>query len=479
MRMPRSDTDGLGITDDRLLPVEAGVRDIARELYERVAAAPIISPHGHVPAALLAENAPFEEPAGLLLARDHYIHRMLHAQGVAIADVAGDRIDPRHAWRLLGRHFHALDGTASSYWLQDQLRTVFRIDEALTESTADDVYERISAQLGTPEYRPRALFDRFDISVLATTDDPLDDLAAHERLRRDPSFRGRVVPTFRPDAYIDAEGDRFVSAVSRLLARTGDATTFPGYLSALRERRAYFVDRGAMSLDVGVADAYTVDLTSSEAETTFQRVLRGTATSSERRALRGHAVLQLAGMCLDDGLSMTLHAGVFRNHSPQTHARYGPDMGHDIPTAAAFTEPLKPLLDKFGLDSRLRLILFCIDELAYSREIAPLAGFYPSVFIGAPWWFLDAPDALLRWRSAVTEIAGFYRTSGFIDDTRAFLSIPSRHDVSRRVDAAFLARYVAQGRLREADAARIIDDTVDAIPRRAFGLATEEELTRA
>jgi glucuronate isomerase len=477
--MLRSATDEPAVTRDRLLPVEPGVREIARDLYARVAAAPIISPHGHVPAVLLADDTPFEEPATLLLARDHYIHRMLHAERVSISDVAGDRIDPRHAWWLLGRHFHVLDGTASSYWLQDQLRTVFGIDEALTEASAGEIYERVSTQLAMPEYRPRALFDRFDISVLATTDDPLDDLASHERLRDDPSFTGRVVPTFRPDAYIDAEGDGFVSALSRLLAATRNTSTFAGYLAALRERRAYFVDRGAVSLDVGVVDAHTVDLTSSEAETIFQRILRGSATSRERRAFRGHAVLQLAGMCLDDGLTMTLHAGVFRNHSAQTHARYGPDMGHDIPTAVEFTEPLKPLLDKFGLDSRLRLILFCIDELAYSREIAPLAGFYPSVFIGAPWWFLDAPDSLLRWRSAVTEIAGFYRTSGFIDDTRAFLSIPSRHDVSRRVDAAFLARYVAQGRLREADAARIIDDTVDAIPRRAFGLSQEEVVTRA
>lgn len=471
MRMPRNATAESASTRDRLLPVEPGVREIARDLYARVAAAPIISPHGHVPAALLADDAPFEEPATLFLARDHYIHRMLHAEGVALSDVTGDEVDPRHAWRLLGRQFHTLDGTASSYWLQDQLRTVFGVDEALTEASADDIYERVSAQLGQDEYRPRALFERFDISVLATTDDPLDDLAAHERLRADPSFTGRVVPTFRPDAYIDAEGDGFVSAVSRLLESTRSPSTFAGYLGALKERRAYFVDRGAVSLDVGVADAFTVDLTLSEADAIFQRVLRGSATASERRAFRGHAVLQLAGMCLDDGLTMTMHAGVFRNHSPQTHAQYGPDMGHDIPVAVSFTEPLKPLLDKFGLDPRLRLILFCIDELAYSREIAPLAGFYPSVFVGAPWWFLDAPDSLLRWRSAVTEIAGFYRTSGFIDDTRAFLSIPSRHDVARRVDAAFLARSVSQGRLREADAARIIDDTVDAIPRRAFGLS--------
>ncbi len=477
MRVPRiavTDLGGATAPDpirDRLLPVEPDVRDIARELYSRIATAPIISPHGHVPATLLAEDAPFEEPASLLLARDHYIHRMLHAEGVDLSEVTGEQVNPRRAWRLLGRHFHALDGTASSYWLQDQLRTVFGVDEAFTEASADDIYERVSTRLAAPEYRPRALFERFDIAVLATTDDPLDDLVAHERLRTDPSFRGRVVPTFRPDAYIDADGAGFISAVTRLLAATGQASTFAGYLAALRERRAYFVDRGAVSLDVGVVDAFTVDLTSSEAEIIFQRVLRGSATPSERRAFRGHAVLQLAGMCLDDGLTMTLHAGVFRNHSPQTHTRYGPDMGHDIPTAVTFTEPLKPLLDRFGLDPRLRLILFCIDELAYSREIAPLAGFYPSVFVGAPWWFLDAPDSLLRWRSAVTEIAGFYRTSGFIDDTRAFLSIPSRHDVARRVDAAFLARYVSQGRLRVAEAERIMDDTVDAIPRRAFGLS--------
>ena len=457
--------------DDRLLPREPATRDIARHLYEQVARAGIISPHGHVPARILAEDQPFSDPATLFVSSDHYVTRQLHASGVSMDALSvAYGADPREVWRTLAGHAHVLAGTASAFWLRDELASVFGIEDELAPDNADEVFDRISALLPQPEYRPRALFGRFGIQVLATTDDPLDPLEAHQALSDSATFTGRVMPTLRADAYIDPAGPNFTVNTERLLSVTGAPATFAGYLTALRERRAYFAGRGAVSVDVGVTDPATADLTAAEAERLFQRALSDALGADDKRLFRAHMLLQLAGMSVDDGLVLTIHAGAYRNHNSATFKRFGPDTGHDIPVPISFTRELRPLLERFGLEPNLHLILFTVDETVFSRELAPLAGFYPSVYIGAPWWFLDAPDAILRWRSAITETAGFYRTSGFIDDTRAFLSIPARHDVSRRTDASFLARYVAEGRMTLAMAERVIADLVDVIPRTAFKL---------
>jgi glucuronate isomerase len=456
---------------DRLLPGDPAALPIARALYEQIADAPIISPHGHVPAQLLLDDDRFGDPASLFVSPDHYITRQLHALGVPLEALdTGRGADPREVWRILAGQMHAFAGTASSYWLREELAAVFGIDGELTAANADEIFDAVSARLREPEYRPRALFERFQISVLATTDDPLDSLDAHHALRDDSSFDGRVLPTFRPDAYIDPAAPGFRGNVERLLATRSCPATFTGYLTALRQRREHFIRHGAVSVDVGVTEATTLDLDAAEAGRLFQQVMAGSATSAEQAAFRAHLLLQFAAMSVEDGLVLTVHAGVHRNHSTLTYERFGPDTGHDIPIRTSFTRELKPLLDRFGLEPGLHLILFTVDETAYSRELAPLAGFYPSVYIGAPWWFLDAPDAILRWRAAITETAGFYRTSGFVDDTRAFLSIPVRHDVARRTDAAFLARYVQQGRIAPATAERIAADLIDAIPRTAFKL---------
>jgi glucuronate isomerase len=457
---------------DRLLPAERRVRTIARDLYERVATRPIISPHGHVPARMLAENSSFDNPAKLFVTDDHYITRMLHSAGVPLEALGvgdGAEADPRVVWLELARHWHRFAGTASGYWLEEALDTVLGIGDQLTTESADTIYDRIVEQLSRPEYRPRTLLNRFGIEFLATTDDPLDDLENHQYLAENhPSTR--IVPTFRPDRYLDANLATFPEDVHRLLGVTAQPATFAGYLGALEERRAYFVAHGAVSTDHGVEEPHTVDLDGPEAERIFASLLNGTSTASERRAFSGHMLLQMARMSVDDGLVMTVHAGVLRNHSTATKERFGPDTGHDIPVPTSFTRGLRPLLEKYGLVPDFHLVLFAVDETTYSRELAPLAGFYPSVYVGAPWWFLDAPDAMARFRSAVTETAGFYRTSGFIDDTRAFLSIPARHDTARRADAGFLARLVSEGRLTLPAAERIADDLVSTIPREVFKL---------
>ncbi len=465
---------GRGIpSGDALLPADAPTREIARELYDEVATAPIISPHGHVDPRLLLDDQPFRDPAELLITRDHYVTRMLHSAGLELGELGLDpsrTVDPRKIWRRLAENWHRFAGTASGYWLTHELSSLFGVDEELDEGSADRIYDRISSALQKPEFRPRALFDRFGIEVLATTDDPLDDLAPHRALAADPSFAGRVLPTFRPDAYLDPDAPAFAADVSRLLAATGEQSTFAGYLAAFAARRAHFVAAGAVSADHGVLEPFTVDLDPAAAEELFRRAMAGDLDAAGARLFRGHMLFQMARMSVDDGLVMTVHPGVRRNHHGATFKRYGADTGHDIPVRTEYTENLRPLLEAFGTAPGFHLVLFAVDETVYSREIAPLAGFYPSVYVGAPWWFLDAPDAILRWRSAVTETAGFYRSSGFIDDTRAFLSIPARHDTARRLDASFLARLVVEGRVALATAHRISRDLVGTIPREVFKL---------
>lgn len=459
---------------DRLLPVEPATRDIARGLYQAVADLPILSPHGHVAPALLRDDLPFPDPAELFITHDHYVTRMLHAAGVDLADLGvgtAARVDPRAAWRLLCSHWHLYYATASGYWLTHELATLFDITDEPSATNADALYDRIAERLGTPAFRPRALFDRFGLEVLATTDDPMDDLSVHRELAADPTFSGRVLPTFRPDAYLDPTAPTFLQNVERLTASIGASVDdFGGYLRALEERRAHFVRCGAVSADHGVREPFTVDMDIVDASALYRRAVAGTLTAGEARAFAGHMLFQMAGMSVRDGLVMTVHPGVHRNHSPATFDAFGADTGHDIPIAVEYTRNLQPLLSAFGLAEDFHLVLFGIDETVFSREVAPLAGFYPSVYIGAPWWFLDAPDAVQRFRSAVTETAGFYRGSGFIDDTRAFLSIPARHDMARRADAGFLARLVREGRLTLPQAERIAVDLVDAVPRKAFKL---------
>jgi glucuronate isomerase len=471
-------TESIAANPDRLLPADPGIRAIARELLADVENLPIISPHGHVPAEMLAEDTPFPDPTALLVSPDHYVTRLIHANGAGLEElrVGGtEEVDSRTAWRTFAAAWPLFDGTASGYWLRSEFEHVFGLSAATVDSlsadTADAVYDAIAAKLAEPSFRPRQLFTDFGIEVLATTDDPLDSLEAHKLLAKDESFSGRVLPTFRPDAYINVAHPEWSERVERITAEAGDGVAgYEGYLRALENRRRYFVEHGAVSADHGVRTPLTLRLDRAEAESLFAKARRGEATPADRDVFEAHMMYEMARMSVEDGLVMTIHPGSFRNHHAPTFGRFGADTGHDIPFAVNYTEGIRALLEDFGTAKDFHLVLFTLDETVFSRELAPLAGFYPSVYLGAPWWFLDAPDAMLRFRSAVTETAGFSRSSGFIDDTRAFCSIPARHDASRRVEAAFLARLVAEHRVTEARAHEIIVDLVDASPRRVFKL---------
>ena len=451
---------------DRLLPADPGVRPIARRLYEEVRTLPIVSPHGHVDPRMLRDDTPFADPASLFIQPDHYVTRLLHAGGVPLSDLgvgegpmAPDRA--RAAWRLLCANWALLRGTPVRYWFDEELSSIFGVTEQPSAANADELYDRIDAQLRQPSYRPRALLEKFGIDFLATTDDPADDLAAHEDLKSLTTTR--IAPTFRPDRYLEVGRPGWATAVKGLGGDTGD---YAGYIAALEERRRYFVAHGAVSADHGHFDAGTVCV--KDAERIYAAALRGEATVAEADAFRRHMTFEMARMSCADGLVMTLHPGICRDHHTETFDRFGPDTGHDIPVAVEYTRALRPLLERFGTYPGFHLVLFTVDADVYNREIAPLAGFYPSVYAGAPWWYLDNPSEIRRYQESVTEIAGFSRLSGFIDDTRAFCSIPARHDMSRRLDAGFLAGLVAAHRLSEDEALETLTGLVSTQPRKVF-----------
>ncbi|MET7467985.1 glucuronate isomerase [Micromonospora sp. NPDC005686] len=463
---------------DLLLPAEPGLRALARELYAHAAEQPIISPHGHVDPGLLAEDQPFPDPARLLIVPDHYLTRMLLSQGVPPADLGVPSVDGspvetdgRTIWRRFAAHWHLFRGTPSRLWLEQTFRNVFGIDTPLGPATADAVYDALAARLAEPGFRPRALFERFGIEVLATTESPLDDLGRHAKLAADGwgGPGGRVVTTFRPDDVVDMEFGTWSANVDRLAEVSGEDTgTYAGYLAALRARREAFAAAGATSSDHGHPTARTLDLGPAQAAALYDKGRRGLADAADAEAFRAHMLLEFARMSLDDGLVMQLHPGAVRNHNRWLHARHGRDVGGDVPQATEYVHGLAPLLDAHGNDPRLTVVLYTLDEDTFTRELAPLAGGYAALRLGAPWWFLDSPEVLRRFREAVTETAGFYNTAGFVDDTRAFCSIPVRHDVARRVDAGFLARLVAEHRLGEDEAAETIVDLAYRLPKQVF-----------
>lgn len=465
------------LDEDRLFPVEPRTRGLARDIYRTVRDLPIVSPHGHTDPAWFALNEPFPDPAELFVVPDHYVFRMLGSQGIPLTDLGVPRVDggaserdPRRIWKLFADNFHLFRGTPSALWLTHSFQEVFGIDEPLGPETATRIYDHIADCLARPQFRPRALYDRFNIEVIATTESALDPLE-HHRAIRDSGWGGRVITAYRPDAVTDPEFEGFAANVARLGEITGEeTTTWSGYLAAHRARRAVFKDHGATATDHGVPSARTEDLSPTEAAALFDRALAGRCTAEEADRFRGHMLTEMARMSLDDGLVMQIHPGAFRNHSPAVMARHGRDKGFDVPTRTDYVRALKPLLDAVGHEPGLTIILFTLDETSYARELAPLAGAYPVLRLGPPWWFHDSAEGMRRFREMATETAGFYNTVGFNDDTRAFCSIPARHDVARRSDAAFLATLVATGRLGEGEAYEVARDLTYTLVKAAYRL---------
>jgi glucuronate isomerase len=459
--------------EDRLFPADPATRTIARRLYATVKDLPIVSPHGHTQAAWFAHNQPFPDPATLFVQPDHYVLRMLYSQGVSLEDLeikAPELQNPRRVWRIFAENYFLFRGTPSRIWLDYAFQELFGLEERLCAKNAGRYYDVIAEKLQGPEFRPRALYEQFGIEVLATTDSPLDSLADHQ-LIRESGWSGRVLPTFRPDPVVDPDLAGFRENIAKLGELTGEDTeSWAGYLRALEKTRARFRQLGCTATDHGHPTARTASLSCKEAESLYATIINGSATAEQRELFRAQMLTEMAGMSVTDGLVMQIHPGSFRNHNRQLFERYGRDVGADIPTPTDYVNGLQPLLDRYGNEPKLTVILFTLDESAYSRELAPLAGHYPCLRLGPPWWFYDSPEGMTRFRELTTETAGFYNTVGFNDDTRAFLSIPARHDVARRMDCGYLARLVAEHRLDEDEAFEVARDLAYNLVRQAYKL---------
>jgi glucuronate isomerase len=463
---------------DRLFPSDLNTRDIARNLYSQVKNLPIISPHGHTDPAWFADNQPFGNPTDLLITPDHYIFRMLYSQGIsleqlgisAVGKKAQTTTGPKEVWRIFASNYHLFRGTPSQLWLDHVFAEIFDIPDQLTADTANAYYDNIDALLQTKDFLPRSLFERFNIELLATTESPLDDLK-HHNVILDCDWQGRVITTFRPDPVLDPEFEGFKANLSTLASITGkDTTSYSQYLEALRDRRAFFKAHGATATDHGHPTAGTANLSRSASEALFKKICTGDFSAVEAELFRAQMLTEMAAMSLDDGLVMQIHPGSYRNHNSHLFETFGRDMGADIPVQTEYVKALKPLLDRFGNEPDLSVILFTLDETAYSRELAPLAGHYPILKLGPAWWFHDSPEGMRRIREQTIETAGFYNTVGFNDDTRAFLSIPARHDMSRRIDCGFLAGLVAEHRMDEQEACLVAEQLAYSLVKRAYNL---------
>jgi glucuronate isomerase len=459
--------------EDRLFPADPETRGIARRLYDSIRELLIISPHGHTQAAWFVHNQPFPNPAKLFVQPDHYVYRMLYSQGVSMDDLeigVAEMKDPRRVWRIFAEHYYLFRGTPTRMWLDYAFEELFGLSERLSAKTADHYYDTIDEKLSTPEFLPRALYERFRLEVLATTDSPLESLSDHEAIR-DSGWKARIIPTFRPDSVVDPGFAGFRANITRLGEIAGEDTgSFHGYLQALRKIRARFKQLGGTATDHGHPTARTADLSAPEASALFNQIISKTADAEQQELFRAQMLTEMAGMSVADGLVMQIHPGSARNHNRLVFEKYGRDTGADIPTATDYVHGLRPLLDRYGNESGFTLILFTLDESTYSRELAPLAGHYPCLRLGPPWWFHDSPEGMQRFRETVTETAGFYNTVGFNDDTRAFLSIPARHDVARRMDAAFLAKLVVEHRIDEDEAFDLAVELTDKLVRSAYKL---------
>jgi len=465
------------LNPDRFFDSDPSIRSDARNVYESAKELPLVCPHGHVDPKLFSENKPFPNPTQLFLIPDHYIFRMLYSQGIKLEDLGIPAIDgtvvesdARKIWQIFADNYYLFNGTPSGVWLNHEFNEIFDIKEKLNGGNAQNIYDQLQEKINSDEFLPRNLFEQFDIEVLTTTDAAPDNLEDHKKIK-ESGWTGRIIPCFRPDTVTDLSVDNWNDNIKDLSESVGfEINSYDKFIEALEERRIYFKENGATSTDHGVYSPYTNELSTNEADNIFQRALNGKATQEDADLFTAHMLMEMARMSTEDGLTMQVHAGSFRNHNERIYKRFGLDKGADIPVQVDFTHNLKPLLNKYGNNPDLTIIVFTLDETTYSRELAPLAGHYPAMKLGPAWWFHDSIEGITRYRQMVTETAGFYNTVGFNDDTRAFVSIPARHDVARRVDANFLGGLVARHIISSDEAKRIMKDLTYNLVKNAYKL---------
>ena len=455
------------------------MKTFAQELYNTTKNTPLICPHGHVDPALFSDPAyRFGSPVDLLIIPDHYVFRMLYSQGIRLEQLGIARLDGqpvetdhRKIWQLFAENFYLFRGTPTGVWLHNELKDVFGIDEKLSAKNANEIYDALVAKLQEDAFQPRKLFEQFNIEILATTDAATDTLEHHQRIQAS-DWQGRIIPTFRPDAVITINDPRWHTNIELLGDVSGvDVKDYASFIQAIEQRRDFFKAMGATATDHGTQHAYTEQLSRADAENIFLKALQGQASAKEAMRFTGHMLLEMARMSCEDGLVMQMHIGSYRNHNPYLFETFGRDMGADIPVKMEFTQTLRPLLTQYGNHPDLTMILFTLDESTYGRELAPLAGHYPALRLGPPWWFFDSPNGIRRYLDTVIETAGIYNSAGFNDDTRAFPSIPARHDVWRRTCATWLASQVETQVIDEEDAHAMMLDLAYNLAKNTYRLA--------
>jgi len=470
------------MVSDRYFSPDPAQKRIALALYEQVAQLPLICPHGHVDPRLFADpDYRFGTPTELLIIPDHYIFRMLYSQGIALEQLGIPRVDRgpietdhRKIWQIFAEHFYVFRGTPTGNWVTDELRDVFGVTQKLNGQNAQAVYDQIANCLSQPEFSPRALYDRFNVEVLCTTDPAASSLNFHQAIQ-ESGWHGQIRPTFRPDAVINLEVPDWWSHITKLSEVSGiEVIDYATLIQALEQRRSAFKSLGAMATDHAASMPYTETLSEADADAIVRRALKGQSTTHDAIRFTGHMLIEMARMSVEDGLVMQLHVGSFRNHNSEIYRKFGTDKGADIPLATEWTQNLRPLLERFGNDPRLTLILFTLDESTYSRELAPLAGHYPALRLGPPWWFFDSINGFRRYFDLVMETTGLYNTCGFNDDTRAFASIPARHDLWRRAAADWIAGLVVRGIVDDEDGRAMIADCAANLARRSYKLEKQE-----
>ena len=472
--MTQDKTDPL-LDEHRFFDPNPVVREIAYSLYQEVKHLPLYCPHGHVDPSLLSENLPFNNPAALFIKPDHYVFRLLYSQGISLerlgistVDGSGSEEDDKKIWRLFAKHFYMFAGTPTGLWFQYELSELFGIRKKLSAATADEIWDVIEQKLHSPEFLPRTLFEKFNIAVLATTDAATDSLEHHKKIK-ESGWHGRVIPTFRPDGVVKLSGRKWKDNLRALAERCGfEVTSYQSFIRAIENRREFFKTMGAVATDQDIFTPYTERLSDANADQLFQKALSSAITPAESAAFESHMLMEFARMSVDDGLVMQIHPGSFRNHNGPLFNKFGPDTGADIPVRTEYTVNLRNLLNAYGNDSRLTLVMFTLDEATYARELAPLAGHYPAMKVGPAWWFHDRIEGMLRYRRMVTETASIYNTAGFNDDTRAFLSIPARHDLSRRIDATYFADLVAKKIIDSEDASRMMVEVTNGLVKQTY-----------
>ncbi len=466
------------LPENRFFSPNQSQKNLAIQYYNLIKDLPIISPHGHVNPALFADpRAKFGSPTELLITPDHYIYRMLYSQGIDLqklgitsSDAISSTSDPREIWQLFADHYYLFHGTPTSIWFNHELSTVFGVYEKLCSDTAQDIFTQIENKLVLEEFLPRNLFDQFNIEVLCTTDAAWDRLEYHQSIRNSQWNRD-IRPTFRPDGVVNLTVNGWYDNIIKLSEVTKvDIHSYNQFIEALEIQRKHFKEFGATATDHAVLIPFTQRISISEAENIFQRALFNNLESRDAYRFSAHMLMEMARMSIEDGLVMQIHPGSFRNHNQIIYNRNGPDRGADIPIQTEYTRNLYELLNEYGNDPKFNLILFTLDEATYGRELAPLAGHYPALKIGPPWWFFDSINGMRRYFDQVIETAGLYNTVGFNDDTRAFPSIPARHDLWRRVSANWVAGLTIRGVIDEDDGEQMIVNLAYNLAKQSYNL---------